>query len=107
MITRVKTGIRGVIGRFSRPTPTPAMSNRERNIHLILHGPPKPKISERVASWLFDVEEWWCRHVSQRELYRYLDRVRVKDRPHIDTHAALMRLSSRLADDSSHPQEPR
>lgn len=33
----------------------------------------------------FEVEEWWCRHVTQRELYRNLDAMRIvldkDDRP--------------------------
>jgi hypothetical protein len=50
------------------------MSNRERNIQRILH-PPGPSLSERLARPLWAAEEWWCRHVTQRELYRRLDAI--------------------------------
>lgn len=34
------------------------------------------RIREGVAAAAFPVEEWWCRHVTQRRLYRHFDAFR-------------------------------
>jgi hypothetical protein len=52
------------------------LSNRERNIQRILH-PPKPTVLERLRCSAWAVEEWWRRHITQRELYRRLDGARI------------------------------
>jgi hypothetical protein len=33
-------------------------------------------LREWLAASCFSTEEWWCRHVSQRELHRHLDAMR-------------------------------
>ncbi|QUI30715.1 hypothetical protein H9W91_07465 [Streptomyces alfalfae] len=53
----------------------PALSNVERNVQRILH-PPKPTLRDQFWRACWKVEEWWCRHVSQRELFRQLDAMR-------------------------------
>lgn len=52
------------------------MSNYERNVQRILN-PPPPTLRERVGRILWGLEEFWCRHVTQRELYRRLDNARL------------------------------
>ncbi|MEX2984279.1 hypothetical protein [Streptomyces sp. C36] len=52
------------------------ISNRERNIQRILN-PPGPTFRDEVGRIVGAVEEYWCRHVTQRELYRRLDGIRL------------------------------
>ncbi|PCG86330.1 hypothetical protein CIB93_08805 [Streptomyces sp. WZ.A104] len=52
------------------------MSNYERNVQRILN-PPSPTILDRIARLAWGLEELWCRHVAQRELYRQLDVLRL------------------------------
>jgi hypothetical protein len=52
-------------------------SNAERNLCLIWCGPPPPTLRERICRAAWAVEESWQRHVTQRELYRLLDRLRL------------------------------
>ncbi|MEU6959558.1 hypothetical protein [Streptomyces chrestomyceticus] len=61
----------GTVGRADAP-----VSNEERNIMRLLH-PPRPTLLDRLRRVLFAAEEWWCRHVTDRELYRLLDRARL------------------------------
>ncbi|MER6380735.1 hypothetical protein ABT274_12225 [Streptomyces sp. NPDC001127] len=56
--------------RFKRARPE--LSNRERNIQRILN-PPKPTLRDRTRRVRWAAEEWWQRHVTQRDLYRRLD----------------------------------
>ncbi|MGW7004172.1 hypothetical protein ACWGCW_15465 [Streptomyces sp. NPDC054933] len=44
-------------------------------MHRILN-PPSPSLRDRMGQAVFAVEEFWCRHVTQRELYRRLDDLR-------------------------------
>ncbi|MEV5136214.1 hypothetical protein AB0K71_15910 [Streptomyces syringium] len=39
--------------------------------------PPRPSLLNRIGRSAWAVEEFWCRHVAQRELYRRLDELRV------------------------------
>ena len=78
-----------------------AERNRKRNIERIMN-PPKPSLWDRIAGVAWEVEEWWCRHVSQRELYRRLDGLRVVMRPHPATTDA----PERLRADVLYPEWP-
>jgi hypothetical protein len=49
--------------------------NRERIVN-----PSGPGLRDRFMVQVFRVEEWWCRHVTQRELYRLLDSARLVKR---------------------------
>ncbi|GGO99196.1 hypothetical protein [Wenjunlia tyrosinilytica] len=60
------------------------MSNRERNIRRILE-PPRRTLVQRFRAVMWEVEEWWCRHVTQRDLYRLLDAARIKTPSEWDT----------------------
>ncbi|MEU1629345.1 hypothetical protein ABZ746_29325 [Streptomyces sp. NPDC020096] len=51
------------------------LSNYERNVQRFLN-PPSPSLRDRIGGVVFAVEEFWCRHVTQRELYRRLDDLR-------------------------------
>jgi hypothetical protein len=71
--------------RLRRPSrPLTVKEWTQRNRERILH-PPKLSLWDRFMNQLFEVEEWWCRHVTQRELYRHLDAMRIvldkDDRP--------------------------
>lgn len=55
-----------------------AEENRARNIQRIMF-PPAPTVRDRARRVLHGVEEWWRRHVTQRRLYRLLDRARLVD----------------------------
>ncbi|MFD7015857.1 hypothetical protein [Streptomyces sp. NPDC059928] len=78
----------------------------------ILH-PPRPTLREQLLLACWWVEELWCRHVWQRELYRRLDRLRETVRaarpPEWDTpeyaERSLQRLAARLAADSNGRQQ--
>lgn len=48
------------------------LSNYERNVQRLLN-PPAPTFRDRVGGVLGAVEELFCRHVTQRGLYRQLD----------------------------------
>lgn len=51
--------------------------NIRRNTERILN-PPKPSLWERVVMRrIYAAEKFWCRHVTQRELYRLLDGARL------------------------------
>lgn len=52
-----------------------AEQNCRRNIERILN-PPKPSLRDRIAGVAWAVEEFWCRHVTQRELFHLLDNAR-------------------------------
>ncbi|MFI6525633.1 hypothetical protein [Streptomyces uncialis] len=56
-------------------------SNHERNQCALLCGRHPPPYRERLAALAWQVEELWARHVAQRELYRRLDRLRVRHPP--------------------------
>lgn len=56
------------------PNLTQAELNRWQNMNRILY-PPQLTLRERLSTWAWKVEETWCRHVTQRELYRCLDRL--------------------------------
>ncbi|MFH8592387.1 hypothetical protein [Streptomyces rimosus] len=62
--------------RFRRRPPNTPLSNEERNIQRLLN-PPRPTLRDRLLSAAYVAEEWWFRHVSDRELYRLLDRARL------------------------------
>ncbi|WP_320777703.1 hypothetical protein [Streptomyces sp. CRN 30] len=47
--------------------------NRQRNIRRILD-PPRPTPTDHFWRLRSTIEEWWCRHFTQRDLYRLLDR---------------------------------
>jgi hypothetical protein len=51
------------------------LSNYERNVQRILN-PASPSLHDRMGQAVRAVEEFWCRHVTQRELYRRLDNLR-------------------------------
>jgi len=57
--------------------------NRLRNTERI-RNPPKPSLQDRIMGLVSRVEEWWCRHVTQRELYRRLDLVGEITRAHLE-----------------------
>lgn len=59
----------------TKRSPTPE-ENRRRNLERIWN-PPKPTLADRIMCALYGVEEWWQRHVSQRELTRMLDNARL------------------------------
>lgn len=61
--------------RKPRRPPTPE-ENRARNIERIMT-PPEPTPRDRIRAWPWAAEEWWCRHVTQRELHRQLDALRI------------------------------
>jgi hypothetical protein len=67
----------------ARRPPTPE-ENRARNIERILN-PPGPTLSDRLWRVLSAVEHWWCRHVTQRYLYRLLDAVSAAAKQQRDT----------------------
>lgn len=46
--------------------------NRERHIERIM-SPPKRTLRNDIMGFTWEVKEWWCRHVTQRDLYRQLD----------------------------------
>ena len=51
--------------------------NIRRNTERTLN-PPKPSLWERVVMRrIYAAEEFWCRHVTQRELHRVLDGARL------------------------------
>jgi hypothetical protein len=77
-----------------RKSPRPLTSEeiRERNIARVMN-PRKRRLWDRIMGIAWEVEEWWCRHVTQRELYRQLDNMLIvgrQDRP--DPAAVLRRL---------------
>ena len=74
------------------------LSNRERNIQRIMC-PPKPTVLERLRCRAYAVEEWWCRHFTQRELYRLLDAARIHTPPEWDTPEFRAKALDRLAQD--------
>ncbi|WP_405642551.1 hypothetical protein [Streptomyces uncialis] len=49
----------------------------QKNICLIWCGPPPPTLGERVRRVARRMEEFWHRHVTERELHRLLDRLRL------------------------------
>ncbi|MGW6308268.1 hypothetical protein [Streptomyces niveus] len=51
------------------------LSNYERNVRRILNPPPRT-LSDRLRLLLNRVENAWCRHVTQRALFRQLDALR-------------------------------
>ncbi|WP_405614362.1 hypothetical protein OG292_16605 [Streptomyces sp. NBC_01511] len=51
------------------------LSNYERNVRRILN-PPPPTLGDRLHLLLGRAENVWCRHVTQRELFRQLDALR-------------------------------
>ncbi|MDT3395129.1 hypothetical protein RKE29_00390 [Streptomyces sp. B1866] len=51
------------------------MTNTERTIQRFVN-PPERTLRDRLWSVLVAVEDAWCRHVTQRALYRELDRAR-------------------------------
>lgn len=63
---------------MKRARPMTAEETRARNIERIMN-PPAPTFRDRARRVLRGVEEWWCRHVTQRRLYRLLDRARLVD----------------------------
>ena len=67
--------------------------NIQRNRERILN-PPKPSLWDRAAGAAWAVEEWWCRHVTQRDLYRRLDAMRLVMRPHLMASGPVERLRS-------------
>lgn len=69
--------------------------NRQRNIERILN-PPKPSLWERAALLSWAIEEFWCRHVTQRELYRLLDGLRMARRPHPVTDESIERIRAQI-----------
>lgn len=72
-----------------------AERNRQRNIEWIMN-PPKSSLLDRIMGVAFAVEEWWCRHVSQRELYRRLDAARLVTEPHPLTYEPLERIRAEI-----------
>ncbi|MFH8597541.1 hypothetical protein [Streptomyces rimosus] len=62
--------------RFRRRPPNTPLTNEERNIRRLLN-PPRPTLRDRLLSAAYAVEELWHRHVSDREIYRILDRARL------------------------------
>jgi hypothetical protein len=54
--------------------------------------PRKRKLRDRVRGVAWEVEEWWCRHVTQRELYRRLDNLLLVDREDRPDAADMLRL---------------
>jgi hypothetical protein len=67
--------------RLSKPPrPLRPEEQREENIRRNrerIFNPPKPTLRDRVAGFFWAIEEWWCRHVTQRELARLLDNARI------------------------------
>ena len=51
------------------------LSNYERNVRRILNPPPRT-LADRLDVRLSRAENAWCRHVTQRELFRQLDALR-------------------------------
>lgn len=51
------------------------LSNYERNVRRILNPPPRT-LADRLHVLLSRVENVWCQHVTQRELFRQLDALR-------------------------------
>jgi hypothetical protein len=94
-----------VLGRFRAPEPE--LSIRERNIQRILN-PPRRTLWERVRAGVWEVEEWWCRHVTQRARYRMLDAARITTPPEWDTaqhrEESLRRLAERIQADGQSGQ---
>ncbi|MBM9504514.1 hypothetical protein [Actinacidiphila acididurans] len=74
---------------------------RARNIERILN-PPKPSMWNRFMGGVVDpIEEWWCRHVWQRELYRHLDGMRLVVRDYSEAVPPLGRLRADM-----YPERP-
>jgi hypothetical protein len=62
------------------PRPLTPEEQREENIRRNrerIFNPPRPTLRDHAAGFFWAIEEWWCRHVTQRELYRLLDNARV------------------------------
>lgn len=49
--------------------------NRERNVRRV--NPPFRVPYDWFVGLLWAAEEWWCRHVTRRELYEQLDSMRI------------------------------
>ncbi|WP_419996935.1 hypothetical protein [Streptomyces boninensis] len=70
-----------------------------------------PGLRERIAAACWTVEQWWGRHVTQRELIRQLDRARLATAPDPtpnEIDAGLRRIAASVArqQPSNPPQEP-
>lgn len=52
---------------------------RARNRELIFKG-AKPTLRDRTMLLTWAVEDFWCRHITHRELYRRLDSLRTRTR---------------------------
>lgn len=54
-----------------------AQSNVQRNICLIWCEPPPVPLAERIRRTAWRLEQFWARHVTDREACRRLDRLRL------------------------------
>ncbi|MFI8997014.1 hypothetical protein [Streptomyces sp. NPDC053542] len=79
-------------------------TNQELNVQRLLN-PPRRTLFERARPAWWAAEDWWCRHVTERALYRHLDGLRDAFRvqlppewgaPEHDAEA-LQRLNERIA----------
>ncbi|MFC6062833.1 hypothetical protein [Streptomyces ochraceiscleroticus] len=50
-------------------------TTQELNVQRLLNSPRRTLVERARSAW-WAAEDWWCRHVTERELHRHLDGLR-------------------------------